>query len=96
MKDFDFSPYKKSGWRPKLYLTSDGDLRFIIFVSTGRKESCLITRIPDFNLGYNDPALKDLKESLRFYTFPTVDRFKKELEIVLSALYNIDIQLDKI
>ncbi len=92
MKDnFDFSPYTQTCWRCKLYRTSWGELRFIIFVSTGRKEWPLCSVVPTFS-GLDDPALKEIKSSLKYYTFPTTERFFGELEIVLSNLYGIEIK----
>jgi hypothetical protein len=60
-------------------------------VSTGRKEWPLVSVVPTFS-GLDDPALKEIKSSLRYYTFPMTERFFGELEVVLSALYGIEIK----
>ena len=93
MIQFDFSVYKQSSWRCKLHQTSWGELRFIIFVTTGRKEWVLISCVPNFEMGHSDPAIQDIKSSLRYYTFPTTERFRTELEAVLSGLYKQNISL---
>lgn len=86
MDNFDFTKYKQTSWRCKLHRTSWGELRFIIFVISGRKESVLCSVVPTFK-GVDDPALKQIKSCLKYYTFPMVDRFINELEIVLTDLY---------
>ena len=93
--NFDFTPYQQSGWRIKLYRTSWGELRLVIFVTTGRKESVLCSVVPTFS-GLDDPALKQIKSSLKYYTFPTIDRFVKELELILSKLYEIEIKFGEL
>lgn len=95
MDDFNFTIYKQTCWRCKLYRTSWGELRFIIFVTTGRKEWVLCSVVPTFS-GLDDPALKQIKESIKYYTFPTVDRFVSELEVILSDLYNFEIKFGNI
>lgn len=96
MKDnFDFTQYKQSGWRIKLHRTSWGELRLVIFATTGRKEWVLCSVVPTFS-GIDDPALKEIKNSLKYYTFPTVDRFVKELEVIISHLYEIEIKFGEL
>lgn len=90
-ENFDFSKYKQSGWRIKLHRTTWGELRLIIFATTGRKEWVLCSVVPTFS-GLDDPALKEIKSCLKYYTFPMVDRFIGELEVILSALYEIKIK----
>lgn len=92
MKDnFDFTPYKQTCWRCKLHRTSWGELRFVVFVSTGRKEWVLCSVVPTFT-GLDDPAIKQIEQSIKYYTFPTIDRFVGELEEVLSGLYGVKIK----
>lgn len=91
--DFDFTQYKQSSWRCKLHLTSWGETRFIIYVTTGRKEWVLCSIVPNLELGLEDPMLQEVKSSLKYYTFPTTERFRTELEAVLSGLYNQKISL---
>jgi hypothetical protein len=93
IENFDFSSYTKSSWRPKLHRTTWGELRLIIFVTTGRKEWPLCSVVPDFDMGINDPSLIEIKESLKYYTFPMTERFRTELELVLSGLYKQPISL---
>ena len=94
MKDnFDFTLYKQTCWRCKLHRTSWGELRFIIFVTTGRRERVLCSVVPTFS-GLDDPALNEIEESIKYYTFPTIDRFVSELELVLSGLYGIKIKFE--
>lgn len=91
MKDnFDFSVYKQTSWRIKLHRTSSDELRLIIYVTSGRKESVLCSVVPTFN-GVDDPALKEIKSSFKYFTFPLFDRFKNELELILSNLYEKNI-----
>jgi hypothetical protein len=92
MKDnFDFTSYKQTSWRIKLHRTSWGEFRLIIYVTTGRKEWVLCSVVPTFN-GVDDPALKEIKSSFKYYTFPLINRFIKELELILSDLYDIEIK----
>lgn len=91
MKDnFDFSSYKQTSWRIKLHRTSWDELRLIIYVTSGRKESILCSVSPTFK-DIDDPALQDIKSSFKYFTFPLFDRFKNELELILSDLYEKNI-----
>lgn len=63
MDNFDFTVYKQTCWRCKLHRTSWGELRFVIFVTTGRKEWVLCSVVPTFS-GLDDLALKEIKGSL--------------------------------
>ena len=93
IENFDFNIYKKSCWRCKLHRTSWGELRFIIYVTTGRKEWILCSLVPKFELGLRDPMIQEVKSSLKYYTFPTTERFRTELEAVMSGLYKQKISL---
>jgi hypothetical protein len=101
MKNFytpsNFNPdkYKKSGWRIMLVDDPLGS-RLIVRVSTGRKHWPLFSLIPNFEMGLDDVNLREIKFSLNYYTFPMIDRFIKELNIALSDLYQVEIDLYKI
>jgi hypothetical protein len=95
LDNFDFTSYKQSSWRIKLHRTTWGELRLIIFVTTGRKESVLCSVVPTFSM-VNDPALQEIKRSLKYYTFPMIDRFVNELEIILSDLYDVKIKFSEL
>ena len=92
---FDSEKYKKTGWTVVLReLEMDNyKLRLIVRVATGRKYWPLFSEIVDLNLGKEDPAILYIKTSLQNYTFPMIDRFVEELEIMLSDLYQIQILL---
>lgn len=90
MKEFNFDKYTKTCWRIKLYVTTSGEERLIIYVSTGRKEWCLCTVVWE-----NEKALSEIVESLKYYTFPMRERFYTELGIVLTDFYGFDVDLLK-
>jgi hypothetical protein len=92
-ENFNQDKYKRSGWTAKLYRTSWGEIRLIVHVATGRKYWCLFTLVPNFELGENDPMLDEIEQNLKYYTFPAIDRFVDELQIMLSDLYQKDIKL---
>lgn len=95
---FDQDKYKRTGWRILLLRNNfdEGRLRLVVWVATGRKYWPLFTVLPNFEMGLNDVILKEIKFSLNSYTFPMVDRFIKELNVALSDLYQVDIDLYKI
>ena len=95
---FDQDKYTKSSWKVLLVKTSfDNDkLRLIVRVATGRKYWPLFSVLPNFELGVNDPSLKEIKFEINHYTHFMIDRFIKELNVCLSDLYKVDIDLYKI
>lgn len=95
---FDESKYTKTSWIIKLTKTSfdGGNLRLIVRVATGRKFWPLFTVLPNFEIGTEDPALKEIRSSLNSYTHPMIDRFIKELNIALTDLYKVEVDLYKI
>lgn len=95
---FDENRYVRSGWKAQyVELEIDkGFYRLIVRVATGRKYWPLFSLVIITELGINDPALKEVKFSLNHYTHFMIDRFIKELNIMLSDLYKIDIDLYKI
>lgn len=93
---FSEEKYKRTSWKILLNNDSDGKIRMIVRVATGRKYWPLFSVNPIFKLGVNDPALKLIKFSLNDYTHPMIDRFIKELNIALTDIYKEDIDLYKI
>lgn len=93
---FDPDKYKRSGWTVSLIKLMDGSTKLIVRVSTGRRTWPLFSLEPNFELGLNDPTLRDIKFSLNYYTFPMVNRFVDELNIMLSDLYKVDIEIRQI
>ena len=92
---FDPTKYEQHGWRPQLYRTSSGEVRFIVHVATGRKWWVLSSVVPNFSLGLDDPALVEINAAMPYYTFPTFDRFRAELETVLTDLYGRKVHLHR-
>lgn len=92
---FNPDKYIKTSWVVFLMKSDfdEGKLRLVVRVATGRKFWPLFSIIPNFELGIEDPTLKEIKSSLNLYTFPMIDRFIKELNVVLSDIYQIDIDL---
>ena len=95
---FNQDKYEKNAWTATLSKNESdkGKLRLVVRVATGRKYWPLFSVLPNFELGLDDPSLKEIKYSLNGYTFPMIDRFIKELNIMLSDIYQIDIDLYKI
>lgn len=95
--NFNTDKYKKTGWRASLVnLESDSfKNRLIVNVATGRKYWCIFSEIINIELREKDIALKFIEASLYSYTFPMIDRFMFELEIMLSDIYKIQIKLKK-
>jgi len=95
---FDSGKYTKSSWTISLTETNfdNGRFRLICRVATGRKYWCLFTVLPNFEMGIDDPTLKEIKFSLNSYTHFMIDRFINELNVALSDIYKIDIDLRKI
>ncbi len=95
---FNQDKYKKTGW--EIFLINidqdNGKIRLVVRVATGRKYWPIFTVLPNFEMGLEDPILREIKFSLNSYTFPMVDRFIKELNIALCDLYKINIDLYKI
>ena len=79
---FDQNNYKRTGWTASLVqLKVDAELpRLIVRVATGRRFWPLFTEVLNFDSGINDKALRNIKVSLKNYTFPMVDRFVAELD----------------
>ena len=95
---FTQEKYERSSWTISLVKldNDDGNLRLIVRTATGRKYWCLFSVIVKFELGIEDPSLKEIKYSLNLYTFPLIDRFINELNVALSDLYKVDIDLHNI
>jgi len=95
---FDSKKYKRSSWEIMLVKTKfdNEKLRLIVRVATGRKYWPLFSVLPEFELGLKDPALKQIKFSLNSYTHFMIDRFIDELNIALSDIYKIEVDLRKI
>ena len=93
IEEFNQDKYKRTGWTIKLYKMSNGETRFVMHVATGRKYWPLFSVEPHFELKENDPSLKIIKGSLKYYTFPMIDRFVSEIEVMLSDVYHTDIKL---
>jgi hypothetical protein len=96
--NFDSSKYKKTSW-DIFILNNDSDnhkTRMVVRVCTGRKYWPLFSVIPNFEMGLEDPSLKEIKFSLNDYTHPMIDRFIEELNFALSDIYKVEIDLWKI
>lgn len=95
---FNQEKYTRNSW--KVFLVKNefdgGKLRLIVRVATGRKYWPIFSVLPTFELGSEDPVLKEIKFSLNHYTHFMIDRFIKELNVVLTDLYKVDIDLYKI
>lgn len=93
--NFDPTKWKKTGWIPALiYLEIDNyEPRLVVRVATGRKYWPIFSEVIDIDKGLNDPALEIISISLLKYTHPMIDRFKSELETMLSDIYGIEITL---
>jgi hypothetical protein len=97
-KNFDSSKYKKTSWNIFI-LNNEGDnekVRMVVRVATGRKYWPLFSVVPNFEMGIEDPVLKEIKFSLNYYTHPMIDRFIDELNFALSDIYKVEIDLWKI
>jgi hypothetical protein len=92
-EDFNQNKYKRTSWSVKLHLTSSGEVRMVVFVTTGRKEWPLFSVVPDFGLGEADPVIKEIRSSFKYYTMVTLDRLKEELNVMLSDVYGTKIEL---
>ena len=96
-ENFNQDKYKRSSWTVQLVkLDMDDKYRLIVRVATGRKYWPLFSVLPNFELGVEDPVLKQIKFSLNSYTHFMIDRFIDELNIVLSDIYQEEIDLRKI
>lgn len=95
---FNEDNYKRTGWRVVLRELEMDEYkqRLIVNVATGRKYWPIFTQVINVDLGDKDPALVLIKQSLRSYTHPMLDRFVDELQIMLTDLYKVDIDLSKI
>ena len=95
---FNQDKYKKTSWFICLnkHNFDNGQLRLSVRVATGRKYWPIFSVIVNFELGIEDPALKEIKYSLNHYTFPMIDRFIDELNTTLTDIYKIDINLHNI
>ena len=93
--NFNPDSYQKTGWIPVIsYLEMDNyKPRLIVRVATGRKYWPLFTEVINPELGLEDPALQFIKASFQSYTHPMIDRFIYELNVMLSDIYQIDINL---
>jgi len=97
-ENFDSSKYKRTGW-DIFILNNDcdnGQTRMVVRVATGRKYWPMFSVITNFEMGIEDPALKEIKFSMNYYTHPMIDRFIEELNFALSDIYKIEIDLWKI
>lgn len=95
---FNPEKYKRTSWVP-IMLRSEfdgGRIRLVVRVATGRKYWPLFSVLPNFEIGINDPVLKEIKFSLNSYTHPMIGRFINELNIMLTDLYKEEIDLYKI
>jgi hypothetical protein len=92
-EDFNQNKYIRNSWSVKLHRTTWGEIRLVVFVTTGRKEWPLFTVVPDFSLGPNDPALDEIRASFKYYTMVTLDRLKSELNVMLSDVYGTNIEI---
>lgn len=65
---FNQDKYKRTGWMISLLKTDfdGGRLRLSLRVATGRKYWPLFTVLPNFEMGLEDPILKEIKFSLNF------------------------------
>ena len=99
MNKITISPesYKRTGWIPTIsYLEMDNyQPRLAIRVATGRKDWPIFTGVINPELGLLDPAITNISDSLYFYTHPMGDRFKSELEVLLTDIYNQPIILNR-
>lgn len=95
--EFSDEKYKKTGWKAKIgnFEFDNFKDRLIINVATGRKYWPLFSEVINVDMGKKDPALKILENQLHFYTFPMIDRFISEIEVMLSDIYKIEIKLKK-
>lgn len=95
---FNQDKYPKNSWKVYLIKThlDEGKLRLVVRVATGRKYWPLFSVVPTFELGVEDPVLKEIKFSLNHYTHFMIDRFIKELNVCLSDIYQVDIDLYQI
>lgn len=95
--EFNPDKYTKTCWTVSIaYLECDNfNPRLIIRVATGRKYWPIFSGVIDIGLGKNDTALSLIEASLYAYTFPMIDRFMNELEIMLTDIYQIEIKLKK-
>jgi len=69
--------------------------RLIISTATGRRFWCFFSEVITPELGINDPAISILNNQLHFFTFPMIDRFISELEVMLFDVYKTEIKLTK-
>lgn len=92
---FNSDKYKKTSWRVILTKIDDKP-RLIVNCATGRKYWTIFSVIPEFEMGLNDPCLKQIKFNLNYYTHPMIDRFIDELNVMLSDLYQTRIELREI
>lgn len=95
--EVNFDNYIKTGWRVSIANLQIDDYhpRLIVAVATGRKFWPLFSEVIHPELLLDDPALLMIEVSLQKYTFPMIDRFMSELECVLSAIYLVEIKLEK-
>jgi hypothetical protein len=87
--------YKRTGWIPTIaHLEMDNyQPRLVIRVATGRKYWPIFTGVINPELGLIDPAISNINDCLQFYTHPMGDRFKSELEVLLSDVYSQPVEL---
>ena len=90
--------YKRTGWKVCLKELEYDNFkqRLIVNVATGRKYWPIFSTVIDVNLGDKDPALSEIKLSLKSYTHHMIDRFVGELQIMLTDLYKTNITFSKI
>src|ERR1700761_8978031 len=90
--------YKRTGWKVVLKeLESDEyKQRLIVRVATGRKYWPIFSIVINTELGDKDPALSQIKLSLKSYTSPMIDRFVGELQTMLTDLYKTNITFTQI
>lgn len=95
---FSEENYKRTGWKAVLKeLECDGfKQRLIVNVATGRKYWLLFSTVINVDLGDKDPALSEIKLSLKSYTFPMIDRFIGELQTMLTDVYKTNITFSTI
>ena len=96
--NFNPDSYQKTGWVPIIsYLKMDNyKPRLIVRVATGRKYWPLFTIVINPELGLNDPALLQIKESFKTYTHPMLQRLIDELSPMFKDIYQIEINFDNL
>ncbi len=95
---FSEENYKRTGWKVVLRELECDEFkqRLIVNVATGRKYWLLFSTVINVDLGDKDPALSEIKLSLKSYTFPMIDRFIGELQTMLTDVYKTNITFSTI